>query len=76
MNKGTWFVPLAVLVTCIPCLLLPLAAVLVASANPGCAMHLARGAAERGLDVQIVHLVELLARAYPPNDDHRTGGSR
>jgi hypothetical protein len=29
-------------------------------------MHMARGAAERGLDVRIVHLVELLARAYPP----------
>jgi len=38
----------------------------VVASNPGCAMHLARGAAERGLNVQIVHLVELLARAYPP----------
>jgi Fe-S oxidoreductase len=38
----------------------------VVASNPGCAMQLARGAAERGLDVQIVHLVELLARAYPP----------
>ena len=38
----------------------------VVASNPGCAMHVARGVAERGLDVQIVHLVELLARAYPP----------
>ena len=38
----------------------------VVASNPGCAMHMARGAAERGLQVQIVHLVELLARAYPP----------
>ncbi len=38
----------------------------VVASNPGCAMHMARGAAERGLDVRIVHLVELLARAYPP----------
>lgn len=37
----------------------------VVASNPGCAMHLARGARERGLDVRIVHLVELLARAYP-----------
>jgi glycolate oxidase iron-sulfur subunit len=37
----------------------------VVASNPGCAMHLARGATERGLDVQIVHLVELLTRAYP-----------
>jgi glycolate oxidase iron-sulfur subunit len=42
------------------------AAEVVVASNPGCAMHMARGAAERGLDVQIVHLVELLARAYPP----------
>lgn len=38
----------------------------VVASNPGCAMHLARGTAERGLSVRIVHLVELLALAYPP----------
>mgnify|MGYP001259574222 CR=1 FL=1 len=38
----------------------------VVASNPGCAMHMARGAAERGLTVRIEHLVELLARAYPP----------
>jgi glycolate oxidase iron-sulfur subunit len=42
----------------------------VVASNPGCAMHLARGTVERGLDVQIVHLVELLARAYPPPATH------
>jgi glycolate oxidase iron-sulfur subunit len=39
--------------------------VLVVS-NPGCAMHMARGARERGLEVRMEHLVELLGRAYPP----------
>ncbi len=38
----------------------------VVASNPGCAMHMARGAAERGLEVRVEHLVELLARAYPP----------
>lgn len=38
----------------------------VVASNPGCAMHMARGTAERGLAVRIVHLVELLALAYPP----------
>lgn len=38
----------------------------VVASNPGCAMHMARGTAERGLTVRIEHLVELLARAHPP----------
>jgi glycolate oxidase iron-sulfur subunit len=42
----------------------------VVASNPGCAMHLARGAEERGLDVGIVHLVELLARAHPAPAAH------
>ncbi len=37
----------------------------VVASNPGCAMHLARGAREHGLRVQIEHLVETVARAYP-----------
>ena len=41
------------------------AAEVVVASNPGCAMHMARGARERGLDVRIEHLVELLARAHP-----------
>jgi glycolate oxidase iron-sulfur subunit len=38
----------------------------VVASNPGCAMHMARGLAERGLAVPVEHLVETLARAYPP----------
>jgi glycolate oxidase iron-sulfur subunit len=38
----------------------------VVASNPGCAMHMARGAAGRALEVRIEHLVEVLARAYPP----------
>jgi glycolate oxidase iron-sulfur subunit len=37
--------------------------VLVAS-NPGCTMQLAYGARRRGVDLHIVHLVDLLDRAY------------
>src|SRR4029450_7500877 len=35
----------------------------VAAANPGCLLQIARGCRERGLDVTLVHPVELLARA-------------
>lgn len=38
---------------------------LVVASNPGCLLHMARGARERGSDVRMVHLVEVLARAYP-----------
>jgi glycolate oxidase iron-sulfur subunit len=36
----------------------------VASANPGCVMQLAAGVRELGADVEVVHPVELLDRAY------------
>lgn len=36
----------------------------VAAANPGCLLQLTAGARERGLDVQVVHPVDLLAEAY------------
>ena len=36
----------------------------VASANPGCSVQLEAGARERGLALEIVHPVTLLARAY------------
>jgi glycolate oxidase iron-sulfur subunit len=36
----------------------------VASANPGCNVQLEAGARERGLELEIVHPVTLLARAY------------
>lgn len=39
-------------------------ATIVASANPGCTMQLAAGLRELGVDVEVVHPVELLDRAY------------
>jgi glycolate oxidase iron-sulfur subunit len=36
----------------------------VASANPGCVMQLAAGLRESGADVEVVHPIELLDRAY------------
>ena len=36
----------------------------VAVANPGCAMQIAAGLAERGADVEVLHPAELLDRAY------------
>jgi glycolate oxidase iron-sulfur subunit len=38
----------------------------VAAGNPGCMMQIAQGARARGLDVEVVHPVELLARAARP----------
>lgn len=37
----------------------------VVASNPGCQLHMDRGARAAGLGVPIVHLLELLARAYP-----------
>jgi glycolate oxidase iron-sulfur subunit len=37
----------------------------VVASNPGCLMHMRRGATARGLAPRFVHLVELLAEAYP-----------
>jgi len=39
---------------------------LVVASNPGCMLHMARGAAERGVRARMVHLLEVLAMAYPP----------
>lgn len=39
---------------------------LVVASNPGCLMHMRRGAAERGGAVLFAHLVEVLGSAYPP----------
>ncbi|HEY3217108.1 MAG TPA: heterodisulfide reductase-related iron-sulfur binding cluster [Candidatus Eisenbacteria bacterium] len=39
---------------------------LVVASNPGCLLHMARGARERGMAARMVHLVEVLGRAYPP----------
>ena len=38
---------------------------LVVASNPGCLLHMDRGARARGLNVRMVHLVEVLGRAYP-----------
>jgi len=38
---------------------------LVVASNPGCLLHMARGARARGMEVRMVHLVEVLGRAYP-----------
>jgi glycolate oxidase iron-sulfur subunit len=37
----------------------------VVASNPGCLLHMVRGARARGMDVPMVHLVEVLGRAYP-----------
>ena len=42
-----------------------ISATIVASANPGCTMQLAAGLRELGVDVEVVHPVQLLDRAYP-----------
>jgi glycolate oxidase iron-sulfur subunit len=39
---------------------------LVVASNPGCLLHLQGGARARGLPTRFVHLVEVLALAYPP----------
>jgi len=41
----------------------------VAAANPGCLLQIASGCRERGLDVTLVHPVELLARAADAYQD-------
>ena len=38
---------------------------LVVASNPGCLLHMQRGAKERGMRARMVHLVEVLAMAYP-----------
>ena len=37
----------------------------VVASNPGCLLHMRRGARERGLTPRFVHLVELLGEAFP-----------
>jgi glycolate oxidase iron-sulfur subunit len=47
---------------------------LVVASNPGCLLHMARGAARRGMAVRMAHLVEVLGLAYPaPGAVERTG---
>jgi glycolate oxidase iron-sulfur subunit len=37
----------------------------VVASNPGCLLHMRRGARERGMSPRFVHLVELLGEAFP-----------
>jgi Fe-S oxidoreductase len=37
----------------------------VVASNPGCLLHMRRGANERGMTPRFVHLVELLGEAFP-----------
>jgi glycolate oxidase iron-sulfur subunit len=45
---------------------------LVATGNPGCAMQLAAGLAGRGLEIRVVHPVELIEEASRPTSDRET----
>lgn len=38
----------------------------VIASNPGCLLHMQRGAAERGMTVRMAHLLDVLGEAYPP----------
>lgn len=40
----------------------------IATGNPGCMMQIALGARERGLDIQVMHPIELLDEAYRAAD--------
>jgi glycolate oxidase iron-sulfur subunit len=44
----------------------------VVTGNPGCLLQIAKGARARGLDLEVVHPVELLARSV---DAHAAGGA-
>ncbi|MBI1798479.1 MAG: (Fe-S)-binding protein [Candidatus Eisenbacteria bacterium] len=46
----------------------------VVASNPGCLLHMARGAKQRGMDVPMLHLAEVLGRAYPVAE--RSAGAR
>jgi glycolate oxidase iron-sulfur subunit len=43
-------------------------ATIVVTTNPGCQMQLLYGVKQAGLQVEVVHLVELLERAYAPQE--------
>lgn len=42
------------------------AAEVVVASNPGCLLHMARGARARAVPARMAHLVEVLGAAYPP----------
>jgi len=39
---------------------------LVVASNPGCLLHMERGARARGIGARMVHIAEVLGRAWPP----------
>ena len=41
---------------------------LIVSANPGCMLQVSAGLKARGVDLPVVHLIELLDRAYQAKD--------
>ena len=43
----------------------------VVASNPGCLLHMRRGAHDRGLRPRFMHLVELLGEAHPAPGDAR-----
>ena len=43
---------------------------IVIASNPGCLLHMQRGARERGLEVRMAHLLDVLGEAYPPPAPH------
>ncbi|MFN2433592.1 MAG: (Fe-S)-binding protein [Gemmatimonadota bacterium] len=49
---------------------------ILCTANPGCFVQLAAGLRRRGLDVELAHPLTLLARAYEPEPDARSGAGR
>ena len=49
----------------------------VVASNPGCLLHMARGARERGVGAGMMHLVEVLALAHSPAETaSAAGGTR
>lgn len=42
---------------------------LVVASNPGCLLHMSRGARERGMEARMVHLAEVLGLAWPAPAD-------
>jgi glycolate oxidase iron-sulfur subunit len=40
----------------------------VVASNPGCLLHMARGARESGLDARMMHLVEVMGMAWPDRE--------
>lgn len=45
----------------------------VVSANPGCIMQLRLGARQRGLKIEVLHIIDVLDRAYGPAPQGRVG---